>query len=215
MISVNFAQILRSRKTVGLSHTPTQPRVMNTSDYIDSAEKQMSDQRYYKKIQSDPTSNHAIEISQTLSEMKRHEYIDEKTFEYLDTTEVKAGRCYLQTKTHKEGYRPITFTNGHPTERISGVLNYYYHVRSFATALPSYVQDTTDYISKTKQSDLPENALLLAMDVVSLYTNIPHYEGIEACKQARDTGVDPDIPTTYLVKLLTHVLKLNNFEFYD
>jgi hypothetical protein len=30
-----------------------------------------------------------------------------------------------------------------------------------------------------------------------------------------DTRVDPDIPTTYLVKLLTHVLKLNNFEFND
>jgi hypothetical protein len=68
---------------------------------------------------------------------------------------------------------------------------------------------------KTKQSDLPENTLLLTMDVVSLYTNIPHDEGIEACKEAWDTRVDPDIPATYLVKLLTHVLKLNNFEFND
>jgi hypothetical protein len=140
--------------------------------------------------------------------MKRHEYIAEKTFEYLDTTEVKASRFYLQPKTHKEGYRATISTNGHPTERISGFLDY--HIRPFATSLPSYVQDTTDYLSKTKQSDLPENTLLLTMDVESLHTNIPHDEGIEACKQAWDTRVDPDITTTYLVKLLIHVLKLNN-----
>jgi hypothetical protein len=156
--------------------------VMNTSDYIDAAEKQLSGQRYYKQVQSDPTSKHAKEIAKTLSEMKRHEYIDDKTFEHLDTTDVKAGRFYLQPQTHKEGYRPIISTNGHPTERISGFLDY--HMRPFVTALPSYVHDTTDYLSKTKQS---ENTLLLTMDVVLLYTNIPHDEGIEACKEAWDT----------------------------
>jgi hypothetical protein len=139
-----------------------------------------------------PPANTHIEISQTLSEMKRHEYIDEKTFAYLDTREVKADRFYLQPKTHKEGYRPIISTNGHPTERTSGFLDFY--MRPFATALPSYVQDTTDYLSKTKQSDLPENTLLLTMDVVSLYTIIPHDEGIEACKEAWDTRVDPTYP---------------------
>ena len=44
----------------------------------------------------------------------------------------------------------------------------------------SYIQDTTDFLNKIKSLDnLPDNTLLVTMDVVS-YPNIPHKDGLDA-----------------------------------
>jgi hypothetical protein len=50
-------------------------------------------------------------------------------------------------------------------------------------------------------------------DVTSLYTNIPHNDGIEACREAWDQRAVKEPPTECLVQLLTLVLKHNNFTF--
>ncbi|KAK3106235.1 hypothetical protein FSP39_015827 [Pinctada imbricata] len=51
------------------------------------------------------------------------------------------------------------------------------------------------------------------MDVTSLYTNIPHEEGIEACRKVWDLRQNKRPSTESLVKLLERTLKLNNFMF--
>ena len=51
------------------------------------------------------------------------------------------------------------------------------------------------------------------MDVTSLYTSIPHNDGIETCREAWDQRAVKEPPTECLVQLLTLVLKYNNFTF--
>ena len=51
------------------------------------------------------------------------------------------------------------------------------------------------------------------MDVTSLYTSIPHTDGIEACREAWDQRAVREPQTECLVQLLTLVLKHNNFTF--
>jgi hypothetical protein len=51
------------------------------------------------------------------------------------------------------------------------------------------------------------------MDVTSLYTSIPHNDGIEACREAWDQRAVKGPPTECLVQLFTLVLKHNNFTF--
>ena len=60
---------------------------------------------------------------------------------------------------------------------------------------------------------LPPETLLASMDVTSLYTNIPHEDGIKACEEVWETRTVKDPPTQIQIKLLTLVLKCNNFEF--
>ena len=60
---------------------------------------------------------------------------------------------------------------------------------------------------------LPPETLLVLMDVTSLYTNIPHEDGIKAAEEVWETRTVKDPPTQILIKLLTLVLKCNNFEF--
>jgi hypothetical protein len=125
----------------------------------------------------------------------------------------RPGQFYLLPKIHKDGKpgRPIVSAIGHPTERISAFLHL--HLRPHVENLPLYLKDTTDYINKTLPSGLPDHTLLITMDVTSLYTNIPHQEGIEACREVWDTRRVQRPSTVSLVKLLEHVLKFNNFVF--
>ena len=53
------------------------------------------------------------------------------------------------------------------------------------------------------------------MDVTSLYTNIPHEEGITSVCKAYDNfhSNNPPIPTPYLREMLTLILKENSFQF--
>jgi hypothetical protein len=64
---------------------------------------------------------------------------------------------------------------------------------------------------------LPDKCILVTLDVSSLYTNIPHKEGLEATKEAlnksRPGEVNPSNES--LVNLMEFVLTKNNFQFDD
>ena len=87
------------------------------------------------------------------------------------------------------------------------------NLQSHVQTLPSYLQDTTDFLKKQEAlGPIPPDALLVSMDVTSLYTNIPHSDGIKACEEAWEERDIKDPPTQTLVKVLTLVLKCNNIE---
>jgi hypothetical protein len=59
-----------------------------------------------------------------------------------------------------------------------------FHLRPHVEALPSYLKDTTDYLQKMESMNpLPSGTIVVSMDVTSLYTNIPHNDGIEAYRK--------------------------------
>ena len=188
--------------------------VMDRDHYVSEAERQLNDSTFYKPLDHDPTPEFAKQVSDTVSEMHDQGLISEKNMTYLIVDQPKAGRFYLLPKIHKAGNpgRPIVSANGHPTEKISEFVDL--HLQSHVQTLPSYLQDTTDFLKKQEAlGPIPSDALLVSMDVTSLYTNIPHSDGIKACEEAWDERDIKDPPTQTLVKLLTLVLKCNNFEF--
>ena len=81
--------------------------------------------------------------------------------------------------------------------------------------LPSYIQDTTDFINKLNsiEQKLPGDSILFCMDVKGLYPSVPKKEGLDACKQALDNRPNPSIPTTDVLSMIRLVLENNNFSF--
>ena len=55
---------------------------------------------------------------------------------------------------------------------------------------------------------LPENAILVSLDVVGLYPHIPHAEGLEAIRHALNKREDQEMPTSLIVDLAELVLKI-------
>ena len=62
-------------------------------------------------------------------------------------------------------------------------------------------------------SSIPEDTILVTVDVVNLCPSIPHTAGLAALRDALDNREVKNIPTEDLVKMAEFVLKNNYFEF--
>ena len=88
-----------------------------------------------------------------------------------------------------------------------------YHPKPIAQKIKSYNKDTNDFFHKLDAlPSLPEDIILCTMDVVGLYPNIPHENGLVAMQKALDAREDKTISTDSLIELAECVLKNNIFE---
>ena len=184
---------------------------MSHDDYVAEAMRQLTREEHYRLLDRDPTTKYAEEITKLLAELKARNAIDQETKDYLTPLHVRTARFYLLPKIHKPGNpgRPIVSSCGAPTEKISQFVDY--HLRPLVENLPSFIKDTTSFITKLQSlNNIPEGTLLVTLDVSSLYTNIPHHEGIEACTEALNTRTTQQPPTEDLAELINQILTKNN-----
>ena len=189
--------------------------IMDYSWYVDECRRQLNDTKYYQKQSSDLTSKIHERVKEYTTRLLKNDLIDYETFKYLSSnSDPKTGRFCILPKIHKQGNpgRPIISSNGHPTERISEFVDY--HLKPLVQNLPSFIKDTTHFLLQLeKLGPLPEKALLVTLDVSSLYTNIPHNEGIEACRHFLNTRQNKSLPTESICDLIRMILTMNNFSF--
>ena len=86
--------------------------------------------------------------------------------------------------------------------------------------LPSYIRDSKQFLQLLESlPPLPENAILVTADVTSLYTNIPHEEGIESVLHYMKLHADtlpPGPPSPHTIGLLLEtILKNSSLSFMD
>ena len=71
-----------------------------------------------------------------------------------------------------------------------------------------------DFIQKLNQiEEVPQDSLLVTLNVKSLYINNPNNEGIKAVKEAYDKRPDKTVSTKVITTFLSLILTLNNFIF--
>ena len=192
--------------------------LMNRDDYIKEGIRQLSDSKFYIQTPNDLTQEHYQAIETKCNDMLMREEIDLSCYDYLTHTPIRTAQFYMLPKIHKNKSpppgRPIVSGNGCPTERISQFVDYF--LQPGVKKIPSYIQDTTDFLRMLQEiGDLPDNTYLVTMDVSSLYTNIPNVEGIEACRTLlqRERPGSSHPTNDSLIELLTQVLTMNNFDF--
>ena len=74
-------------------------------------------------------------------------------------------------------------------------------------SIPSYIKDTTDFLLKLQFVRVPPGSLLLILDISALYANIPHEEGIRACRKLLNTRDVLEPPTEDIIKLVMLIRK--------
>ena len=94
-----------------------------------------------------------------------------KYFNYKYKKITNLGKLYLLLKDHKRlenlPGRPVISYCGMPNEKISEFLDY--HLKLVIQSGRSYIKDSRDFLKKIKNTiSLPENAILVAADVVGL-----------------------------------------------
>jgi peptide-methionine (R)-S-oxide reductase len=100
--------------------------------------------------------------------------------------------------------------NQHPTEKLSEFVDY--HLNPFLKEIPSYIKDTNDFVNLCNDIQLKPNERIITLDVSSLYTNIPHKEGIAAVEKFMTPRVGKE-KAQMIAKFTEMVLTGNIFEF--
>ena len=150
-------------------------------------------------------------IKIVLKKVRNRRDISDSTLDYFLVNNPKLGRFYLLPKIHKRlqsvAGRPVIPNARYYTENISAFLEF--HRKPLAQKVKSYIKDTdtNDFLRKTASLPaLPDDIFLCTIDVVGLYPNIPHDEGLIALRKLLESREDK---TIYLAEC---VLKNHIFE---
>lgn len=191
--------------------------IQDTENYMKDILAQLSNSVYYKKLQTDPTLAFQENIVSYLEYALSKEWITKLEFDFLCCKNPIIPVFYTLPKIHKDlnnpPGRPIVSQIGSLLSPLSEYVDFF--IKEKVQTLPAFLKDSTDFINKISGlSGLTDDSYLLTLDVSSLYTNIPHEEGLEALHfylRNREDTEKP--PTEFLIQLATFVMKLNYFTF--
>ena len=141
--------------------------------------------KLYKKLDYDPTEEFRNKIHKEFECMFTEKEISEKTILFLFKVGKRRSIFYMLPKIHKSKIpprgRPIVSSVNSLTKKISMLLDVI--LQPFVLKTKSYIRDTGDFLSKVQGIELTSDDWMFSMDVSSLYTNIPHNDGIDCIKE--------------------------------
>ena len=183
---------------------------MGLADKKTEGQIQLDNIEHYRPLDEPMVEETSARVEQLITELYREQHIDEMTKKWLCQTQnpPRIPVFYTLTKIHKPTPvgRPIISGVSGPTERLSAFVKKL--LQPIAQQQKSYLKDTTDFINFMEGTRVPENTILVSMDVTSLYTNIPQEEGIQTVCRAYNSFYkeQPLIPTRFLEKALGLIL---------
>ena len=110
----------------------------------------------------------------TFYPIKKTGSINQQIYKQIRSTGAKCGVAYGLTKVHKQdlAIRPISSTIGtynyDTAKHLTKVLD-----SNFSKLFNYALKDSFDFINEISKIKLEENDLIISIDVVSLFTNVP------------------------------------------
>jgi peptide-methionine (R)-S-oxide reductase len=195
--------------------------IMNTQDYIDTALTHLNQPNVYQPHDTDPTQDIADRLNSFILQLTNTGHLKHVIAKYIQPKlPPRTPLFYFLPKIHKPNNPPRPIISGcdAPTDNLSKYLTAVFN--PIAQAQPSYLKDTKHLLQLIENHPhLPKNATLCTADVTSLYTNIPHDEGISVILEALKTHkhlLPMHTPNNTIIKTFLHfILKENHFDFLD
>ena len=189
--------------------------IWGIQEYLKEADSHLLNTEFYEELTHDPFMEYQEHITNSLDKLYSDKLIDKKTATALKPVNTKPARFYLLPKIHKPNHpgRPVISSTNCHTTKLSKFVDHY--IQPHAKQLKSYIRDTTEFLNKISNlhTTIPPGAILVTMDVKSLYTNIKHNEGLAALKMCLDNSTNTYPSTDVILTLMNLILTLNCFNF--
>ena len=184
--------------------------IMNSLQYLDLAYKHLSDKETYQLLSEDPTQQIVARFNKYLEHCLEKRVIDTKQFNELYLPpDTDTQTIYFLPKIHKDPMklRPIVSCTNGPTCTASAFIDRL--LQPHMRGVKSYLKNSMDLIKILSKLKVPSEALLITLDIESLYTNISHSEAIVSFLRRFKSHPSK----VFLLDLLKYVLKNNVFQF--
>lgn len=148
--------------------------IMHKADYSQKMEQLLQDETTYEVLKDDPTKSIQRKCNTMVSGWQKLKYIDKPTAQFLRTYNGVIPKIYGLCKVHKPPnfpLRPIVSYIGSPLYNLSkfycGVL------KKVVRKSENTVVNAFQFKEKIKNIIVPSDYVLVSLDIVSLFTNIP------------------------------------------
>ncbi|XP_073404906.1 decapping and exoribonuclease protein isoform X1 [Dendrobates tinctorius] len=191
---------------------------MDKSMYLSEIMRQLNDTSIYHTLPRDPTFDISRQINTILLKYSDLGVLDQKTCDFLSNKNPITLVFYTLPKVHKNLEKPPGRQIVASTDSILSPLAVF--LEKILTPLiqksKSFILDTGAFLSDIQHlQKVPQEALLVTLDVKDLYTSIPHSDGINStARLLTSTGMDVD-QIHLCIDLLHLVLTSNFFLFQD
>ena len=197
--------------------------IQSKDNYVWEAERQLHDQRYYRKLDHPIYLKTIPVITRIINKLLLTGHITQRQAAFLrGNPNPRLRRFYTLPKIHKDPDtwplphkippgRPIVSDCESETYATALFIQHYLHPVSIVH--PSYVKDTSHFLQLLQTHNLPETSRLFTLDVDSLYTNIDTGAGLRAVKRALQKYPETDRPDKAIMTLLHLNLIKNDFTF--
>ena len=183
-------------------------------------------ENYYENVDENIFLQAKEKIKEVLDEAFDNEIINKEEHNAMNPIDKPPAKFYCTYKVHKDHEpgkappeRPIISASGSCLENIGKYVQH--HINDFGSLHETFLKDTPhflNFINEINQNQsFPENTFLVTMDVSSLYTNIPHKEGINSLRESffeqNEASDNSNFHKEFVLRLLEILLRNNIFEF--
>lgn len=207
--------------------------ILKRDDYNNLVQKHLCDESTYSLLRHCEDKVVHEKVCQVVNQFQDHLSKDELS--YFINHEYSSSHFYVLPKIHKSNIikseittrnasyiqisqfptdlssRPIVSNINSPTSRISHFLHKL--LVPILSNTIGYVRDTFHFLELIRPKPFLSQHIFVSLDVVSLYTVIPHELGLEAIDYwfSKCSNLTRNVPSTFVLKLLQLILENNTF----
>ena len=182
--------------------------------YIQEANRQLSDETTYTKINEDPTPADQKVVRDTVKNLIKNIHLPSSAKSLINCCS-QVANFHMLPKIHKPNSpgRPISSYHSCPTFYIATYLDGI--LTPIVSQLPTFIQDSPHALRIILDFTFcnPGPRFLFTMDISSLYTSLPHDLFMKALEHYLNKRVDQSISTETLLRLCKLVLTTNSMQF--
>lgn len=159
---------------------------MDKDSYIDSITSLLNDTNTYMQVRFEYTATFEKTNNTMIGTWVKKKYITKQKGGSLTTHFARTPRAYGLPKVHKPqlGWRLIVDSTGGPTYSLARFLSDI--LKNVVGKTQHYVKDSWSFVEELKEFRIPNNYILISLDVISLFTNIPTDLVITTCEEKWD-----------------------------
>ncbi|XP_014614262.1 PREDICTED: uncharacterized protein LOC106792377 [Polistes canadensis] len=188
---------------------------MKKEEYIKEMEKLLEDRNTYSILSKDPTNKFEKLTNNLTIKLQNESIISEEMGKNLRSYNSVAPKLYGLRKTHKKerALRPVVSSIGSPCYKLAKFVHQTL-TKSISNKLVFSIKNSFEFAEIIREIKLPEGYILVSLDVISLFTNIPKELVLKTINEDwKELAKSIKVPKNILVELIQFCFELSYFQF--